>query len=177
MEAQITQDMILARLVYLKEAGHFVWLRRPLEEFESKNKWSVWNNRYVGSVAGTVGTLGYRSINIFGKMRRSSRVTWMYHYGYWPEVVDHIDGDTLHDRIENLRDVSHTINCQNRSMTSTNKTGVLGVYRGGDKYRAQISAFGRKHYLGSFDTLAEAAAARKEAEAKFGFHPNHGRAA
>jgi AP2 domain len=29
-------------------------------------------------------------------------------------------------------------------------------------------------FLGNYDTLEEAAAARAEAEIKYGFHPNHG---
>lgn len=176
-EADITQAMVLSRFIYLKDSGVLVWLRRPREEFESDNKWSVWNSRYAGTIAGSISAHGYRCINVFGKMRRASRLTWIYHYGSWPEVVDHIDGDIVSDRIENLRDVSKVLNAQNRAIPSHNKTGVMGVYVDRDRIRAQISAFGKKHYLGTFETIEEAAAARKEAERLFGFHQNHGREA
>jgi len=41
--------------------------------------------------------------------------------------VDHIDGNNSNNLIENLRCVPHDINCRNRSMYSTNSTGVTGV--------------------------------------------------
>lgn len=46
-----------------------------------------------------------------------------------------------------------------------NKTGVRGVYMTkGGKYIAHITFKGERHRLGTFDTLAEAAEARREAE-------------
>lgn len=176
-EAQITQEMVFSRFIYMKDEGALVWLRRPREDFDNENKWSIWNNRYAGTVAGSISVKGYRCIHVFGKMRHASRLTWIYHYGHWPEVIDHIDGDIENDRVENLRDVTQTINCQNRALPSTNKTGVMGVYIDCGRYRAQINAFGKRHYLGTFETLQDAADARKDAERRFGFHPNHGREA
>lgn len=49
-----------------------------------------------------------------------------------------------------------------------NVTGVKGVSKmKNSKYRAYINFARKQIYLGSFDTLAEAAAARKEAEEKY----------
>jgi len=45
------------------------------------------------------------------------------------------------------------------------------------RWRASISVANRQRYLGTFDYLAEAVEARKAAEVKYGFHPNHGRVA
>lgn len=47
------------------------------------------------------------------------------------------------------------------------KTGVKGVYFSRNKYIAEISIRKERKYLGSFDTLEEAAQARKEAEKKY----------
>lgn len=47
---------------------------------------------------------------------------------------------------------------------SDNKTGVKGVYRQKNSYIASIQLRGKPHYLGSFRTLEDAAAARKKAE-------------
>lgn len=172
----ITQAMVRDRLLYVKALGSLVWLRQPVENFPDANTAAVWNSRYAGLIAGSIGSRGYRSINIFGKMRKASRLTWLYHYGYWPEVVDHINGKLNDDSIENLRDVTQAENCKNRALGARNKTGVPGVFLDGGRIRAEISAGGRKHYLGCFPTVEEAAVARRMAEARFGYHPNHGRA-
>jgi len=41
--------------------------------------------------------------------------------------IDHINGDSLDNRIENLRIVTNKVNNQNRKMRSNNTTGVTGV--------------------------------------------------
>lgn len=50
---------------------------------------------------------------------------------------------------------------------SWGKTGVKGVYFHRNKYTAEISLRKKRKYLGVFDTLEEAAQARKEAEEKY----------
>lgn len=177
MSDEVTQEAVLSRFIYVKEVGRLVWIRRPRSDFSDENTWAVWNARYSGTYAGWFATKGYRTINVFGKCRKASRLIWVYHYGYWPEIIDHIDGDVTSDAIENLRDVSQAINNKNRALGTTNKTGVSGVYLDGELVRAQINVDGRRIYLGSFGSIDEAAQARKEAEKKFGFHPNHGRPA
>ena len=176
-ENEITQKMVRSRFLYVRELGRLVWLSRPESDFTSKNKWSVWNSRYVGTVAGYPDERGRCCIRVFGKTRKASRLTWVYHYGYWPNVIDHINGDPSYDFIENLRDVTQLENSQNRALGRTNTTGHYGVFRDAGKFRAQISCMGVKHHLGVFERLEDAVLARKAAEVKFGFHPNHGRAA
>lgn len=176
-ESDITQAMIRSRLLYVHAIGKLVWLARPESDFSSKNKWSVWNSRYAGTVAGHQDKRGRFCIQIFGKIRKAARITWMYHYGYWPNIIDHIDGDPSNDRIENMRDVTQLENSQNRAISRVSTTGHYGVFRDAGRFRAQISFRGVKHYLGVFNDIDDAIAARKAAEDKFGFHPNHGRAA
>lgn len=48
-------------------------------------------------------------------------------------------------------------------------------YARGDRWIAEIKKNYRKIHLGMFSTEADAIAARKAAEARLGFHPNHGR--
>lgn len=51
---------------------------------------------------------------------------------------------------------------------ANNGTGIVGVtqveLKSGTRYKANISVQGKNKHLGTFDTLEEAAAARKEAE-------------
>lgn len=83
--------------------------------------------------------------------------------------VDHINRDTLDNRIENLRLADRSLNCFNRDATDKNTSGVIGVYRMSgydDKWCAQINRLGVRYYLGSFDSIEGAIAARKSAEAQ-----------
>ena len=82
----------------------------------------------VGSIAGCVhkGT-GYILIKIKSKSFKAHRLIFLYHYGYFPEFVDHIDGNKQNNRIENLREASKQENCQNQKVRSTNKSGYKGV--------------------------------------------------
>lgn len=81
--------------------------------------------------------------------------------------VDHINGDSLDCRRENMRFVTHSQNAMNRRIRSDNKTGVVGVSqtRSG-KYLACCSVDGRLKRIGLFPTLEEAKAAREAAEAQ-----------
>ncbi|OHX43429.1 AP2 domain-containing protein [Cytobacillus oceanisediminis] len=59
----------------------------------------------------------------------------------------------------------------NKSKMSNNKSGYTGVCSHGEnKYRAYISRKGKRKYLGLFDTIDEAAKARKEAEEYYEKH-------
>lgn len=78
---------------------------------------------------------------------------------------DHINRDKLDNRRSNLRLVTKTQNMRNRSIRSDNTSGVDGV-RGQflGRWQAHIKVAGRTHYLGTYDSLEEAAAARARAE-------------
>lgn len=78
--------------------------------------------------------------------------------------VDHIDRNPLNNRRENLRLADRSMNCQNRGMSSKNKSGVTGVCKSGSGWVAQINDKGVRHYLGYFLDKEEAIRKRKEAE-------------
>jgi hypothetical protein len=82
--------------------------------------------------------------------------------------VDHINGDSLDCRKENMRIVTRSQNAMNRRIRSDNKTGVVGVSqtRSG-KYMACYSIKGKLKRIGLFSTLEKAKAAREAAEAKY----------
>lgn len=99
-------------------------------------------------------------------------------FGHIPEnaEIDHINHVRDDNRLVNLRFATQGENLKNKSVSSKSTTGVTGVYFSKDKkkYRAQIKVNRKAIYLGMFDTLEEAAAARAEANLKFNFHNNHG---
>ena len=73
------------------------------------------------------------------------------------EVVDHINGNTLDNRLSNLRVCDHVINGLNRNITKSN-TGVLGVtWKNRDKrFQAMVTINGKNTYLGYFKTIESA---------------------
>lgn len=80
--------------------------------------------------------------------------------------IDHINGDKLDNRRENLRHVTHQQNIFNMRTPKTNKTGVKGVTFDAriNKWIARIAPNRQSKHLGSFPTIQEAITARKSAE-------------
>jgi hypothetical protein len=68
--------------------------------------------------------------------------------------IDHINGNKLDNRIENLRWCSNSTNAKNKPSTK----GYSWV-KSRQKWRAAIKIDGRTKFLGSFDTETEARAA------------------
>ena len=136
-------------------------------------------NSPVNSVAGFIdNSVGYRKIKIKSVRYYAHRLVWLYHFGKWPsDQIDHIDGDKLNNKIDNLRVVTNQENQKNAKLPSTNTSGVMGVcvHNQTQKWRAQIQDDGKNKFLGLFDNFEEAVAARQAAERKYNFHPNHGK--
>jgi len=80
------------------------------------------------------------------------------------QEVDHINGDKLDNRKENLRFVTRAQNTVNSPMRATNTTGYKGVRRNkGQYWAAFIRVNGKQRHLGHFATAEEAARAYDEA--------------
>lgn len=72
-------------------------------------------------------------------------------------MVDHIDGNTLDNRLSNLRLVENKHNCQNRKKArEDSSTGIRGVTFHNGKYRARLMVDGVDHFLGSFEDIGAA---------------------
>lgn len=98
--------------------------------------------------------------------------------GLWPVLkIDHDNGRKTDNRWTNLRLVTDGENNLNQKRFANNTSGFTGVgwsqRRGG--WTATITLKGKTKWLGCYDTPEAAHQARKRAEAKLGFHPNHGR--
>jgi hypothetical protein len=72
-------------------------------------------------------------------------------------VIDHINGDKLDNRKQNLRHCTSAQNSINRNIYAKNKTGYRGVRKRRSKYVATIGYAGKYLYIGAFDTPIEAA--------------------
>ena len=124
----------------------------------------------AGDVAGCPDGRGYLLIQAQSRLYRAHRLAWLYVYGTWPtDQIDHINRIRTDNRISNLREVSHKQNGQNRSKPSNNTSGYTGVrwYKRISKWVAQIRHNYKHIYLGCYNTIEEAIAARKAGELKY----------
>jgi hypothetical protein len=83
-------------------------------------------------------------------------------------VVDHINGNPLDNRKNNLRITTQSINSQNRHSNKINKSGYPGIIihqlkSGKYSYRAYIQSNCKFLWLGSYNTLEEALKVRSDA--------------
>ncbi len=127
----------------------------------------------VGAVAGTINSTGRRVIEIQGKKYLAYRIIWEMHNGEIPSdlCIDHIDGNQINDRLENLRLVTLSENQRNSKLPRNNKTGIMGVTPKSGGFAVQCAG----KYIGYFKDFFDACCARKSAEPLMGFHANHGR--
>jgi hypothetical protein len=124
----------------------------------------------AGDEAGHVRPSGYRWIKVKGRAYSAHRLVWRAKTGQWPRSeLDHINGMKADNRFENLREATRSVNCQNlKSARAHNKsTGVLGVYRRGDKFHANIRYDGKSHHVGVFLTVEQAHEAYLKAKRQY----------
>ena len=137
-------EAVIKHLSYDPESGKVVWeSRRPAIK--------------VGDEAGTITANGYRQITLHWRTLPAHRVAWFLHYGKWPEnIIDHINGDTLDNRIKNLRDVTYRRNSQNHKCHRGTKLPGTYYMKDLNKWRALIRIDGKLIHLGLFETEIEA---------------------
>lgn len=84
------------------------------------------------------------------------------------QIVDHINGNTLDNRIENLQVLTHRQNLTKQKINITNKSGRPGVifnkHLKSPKWVAYIYINNKYKHLGYFNTFEEAATCRENAE-------------
>ncbi len=76
------------------------------------------------------------------------------------EMGDHKNGNTLDNRIDNLRKCNHAQNTWNRKKNIRNKSGFIGVHLFKNRWKATISIKGNRFHVGYFDTPEQAAKQR-----------------
>jgi len=104
---------------------------------------------------------GYLRVKIFKERWQKHRIIWKMLKGYDPDTIDHINGNKLDNRIENLRDIPNNLNAKNKKPYSNGISRFKGVYFHKEKgvFASQIGVNGSLIFLGSFTDEVDAAKA------------------
>ncbi len=149
----------MAQLTY-EEANHLL----RYDPDTGKLYWRIYKKgRNMRNEAGCINKLdNRRSIRIDYKLYRTYRLVWLLHYKKWPtKELDHKDGNSLNNKIDNLREATRSQNLGNSKRSLRNKSGFKGVSwnKNAQKYIVEV-----KHkYVGLFNTAEEAHEAYKKA--------------
>lgn len=109
-----------------------------------------------------------RVIKIEDRLYLASRLAFLYLKSRWPHgQVDHQNTDTIDDRWKNLREATQTQNMYNRKTQRNNHLGVKGIRKRGNRFSARIKTDGKSLFLGSFETMEEAAAVHLAATKRY----------
>ena len=99
----------------------------------------------------------YRVGSFFGKRCYEHSLIYLYHYGVWPEQLDHKYCHEYNNGKENLRETTTFLNAQNveYSQQASNHTGV-GYHKRSGKWRARSWKNGKRIEIGRFKTKRQA---------------------
>lgn len=131
------------------QTGIFYWKNPP--KFHSE---------LIGKVAGNkqkTNNKSYWVIKINAKKYKRSRLVFLYLNKKFPNhCIDHINGDSLDDRPENLREVTVTQNAWNHKGRKKSTNLPMGIRFQSNKYVARISCNKKSITIGKFDKLEDA---------------------
>jgi len=135
------------------------------DDFEELNqwKWSVvksgdnyyaMRSKYLGKVDGKMKFLHFSMHRVITNAKKC-------------EQIDHINGNGLDNRKNNLRACTQSENQRNRSHTKNNTTGYKGVHPNRERFRASIQVNKKDIHIGYYKTPIEAATAYNNAALKY----------
>lgn len=159
----LTQELITKLFHYDKETGIFKRIGRL------KSNGEITPCDFVGKATSTHGYLQYTVKN---KTYDVHRLIFLYVTGKFPENdIDHIDGNRINNKWDNLREVTRAINLRNVGKRGENSSGVTGV--GFHKQSGKWRVFIGSHFKCGFSTIEEAIEYRKSKEIELGYSEDH----
>lgn len=108
----------------------------------------------------------YLTVHFDGRRLYAHRIAWKLHYSVEPpSIIDHIDRCKSNNKIDNLREATHSLNMFNRDAKPHLHRGIF-FDRKRNWFRARITVGERRKCLGYFRTADEAADAYRRAAEK-----------
>ena len=155
--------------------------KTALELFEYRDGALYWRVKPcrrdpIGMKAGAFdASRGYTTVGYQRKRYYIHRLIFLFHHGYMPLEVDHIDADRHNNKIENLRAATSAQNQRNKSLQRNNTSGHKNVRWVNGKWAVELKINGKAKYFGRFEDLELAALMASEARDKYhGEFARHG---
>ena len=138
------------RINYNPDTGAFVWCKE-----------NSFHKRLTGRSAGTVRN-GYLVIKLSNAQYLAHRIAWFLMTGEQPNIIDHINGDSLDNRFCNIRNVDCSANAKNHGKKINGSGLPCGVRKlPSGKFQARLICDKKLISLGTFNTVQEADKAYK----------------
>lgn len=134
-------------------------------DYSNGKLWSKKKKKYVGWMHNT----GYLRMMFKNKKILVHQAVFLWHRGYIPNMIDHINGDQLDNRIENLRECTPHQNQLNSKTRVDNTSGCRGVSfrKNIQRWSVRCNIQGSRKSIGEFEDLELACLVAEEARDKF----------
>jgi len=145
------------------------------DPFTGTLRWKEKRSNIVqNSMAGCIHGSGYKVVTIKSKTYKLHRIIWIMLFGEIPKgfYLDHINGNKIDNRLENLRLATNNQNQQNRPAPKNSSSGYRGVtwHKVANKWMARICHEKKRMTIGFFDTAEDAYEAYKQEAKKLFTH-------
>lgn len=139
--------------------GMLFWKVRPKNSRKAKGNME----------AGTITTYGYKKIVFNQKKYFVHQLVYLMQHGYIPKLIDHIDGNSSNNRIENLREANKSQNACNSNLRNDNSSGCKGItwHKKANKWMVQLTVNNKPKYFGCYDDIELADLVAQEARNKY----------
>ena len=146
----ITQELV--KSLFYHDDGVLYWKESPS------------NNVPKNSPAGSLDNRGYLRTKINRRQYLNHRLIYLLFTGELPECIDHIDGNKVNNKIENLRKATNSQNNCNAKISKRNTSGHKGVtwHKLKNKWQAQIYLQGTNYFFGLYDNIEDAVKAVRD---------------
>jgi len=126
--------------------------------------WAVNKGRAKKGNGAYVSSAGYKVLRFNRISYLEHRLIWAWHGNEDVDCLDHINGNCLDNRIENLRPATQHENMRNSRKRKDNTSGVKGVHwsKSRNRWRVVIALNNKQTYVGSFKHLDAAKTAAKD---------------
>ena len=150
------------------EKGEVYWKSKTEIEQPDARIRNSWNSKWSGKLVGTISESKgkkYMSSVINGKGYKLHQLIYFLSGGYIENglVIDHINGDSLDNRLSNLRAVTQAENNRNVKICRKDSvTGVKGIYynasykKSKKKFAVKVHHHEKQYLLGRYESLQAA---------------------